>query len=104
MRDRSFIIAVALVGALALLIVAGNIRDAAAPLYGPPNVDEKEVMSKVKEGRLSFDEARFYSAEDRHPAATPAGSTPDEPADGGSLQGAGGDAQAGADDDGKRDK
>jgi hypothetical protein len=72
MRDRTFIAAVALIGALALLILVGNIRDAGAPLYGPPNVDKKEVMSQVESGRLSFDEARFYSPERDRPAESEA--------------------------------
>lgn len=120
MRDRSFIIAVTLVGAIALLIVAGNIRDANTPLYGPPNVDEEDVMSKVKEGRLSFQEARFYSAEDGLAAASRAGTAANPPPDGGSRHGAGaaseitaGEApdtgagaasETGGSDSGKRDK
>ena len=68
MRDRAFIATVALVAALSLLILAGNIRDAGAPLYGPPNVDQKEVMSKVESGWLSFEEARFYSPEENRSA------------------------------------
>lgn len=64
MRDRSFITAIALVAGLVAFILAGNIRDAGAPLYGPPNVDEEDVRSKVEGGSLSFEEARFYSIEE----------------------------------------
>jgi hypothetical protein len=83
MRDRSFIAAVALVGTLALLILAGNIRDASAPLYGPPNVDEDEVRAKVESGALSFREAEFYSIEDHSSDGSESVSAPESRGEGG---------------------
>jgi hypothetical protein len=63
MKNRVFIMAVAVVGALALLILLNNVREATAPFFGPPNVDEGLVMSKVEGGELSFREALFYAVE-----------------------------------------
>lgn len=63
-RDRAFIFAVACVAALAVLILAKNIRESSTPLYGPPTVDKQVVMAKVEAGRLSFTEARFYVREE----------------------------------------
>lgn len=82
MRDRSFIAAVAIVGALAVLILIGNVRDAAAPYFGPPNVDQDVVMSKVRGGELSFEEARFYSLESgQGPRGRDSGAAPIDEAD-----------------------
>ncbi len=64
MKDRAFIVTMALVGALALLILADNVRQAGAPMHGPPTVDKSVVMEKVSRGELSFEEARYYSRED----------------------------------------
>jgi hypothetical protein len=69
--DRVFIIAVACVGALAVLMLADNVRESSAPLYGPPTVDEETVMRQVEEGRLSFKEAAFYVVESEDPETAP---------------------------------
>jgi hypothetical protein len=64
LRDRSFILAVVAMAVLVAMILIQNVREARAPLYGPPNVDRSLVMRKVSEGALSFKEARFYSTDD----------------------------------------
>jgi hypothetical protein len=77
LRDRAFIAAVAFVGVLAVFILVQNVRESKAPLYGPPTVDKKAVMSKVETGDLSFKEARFYVSEgvarDKDDKVAPAG-------------------------------
>jgi len=73
MRDRYFIAAVVVVAALAAAMLAENIRKAAEPAFGPPNVDKAKVMSMVESGTLSFEEARFYSTEET-------GESPEAPA------------------------
>ena len=73
-RDRAFILAVACVAALAVLVLAKNVRESTAPLYGPPTVDKEVVMAKVEAGQLSFVEARFYVLEED------GGGVPDDPA------------------------
>ena len=104
MRDRSFIAAIALVGALALLILIGNIRDATAPLYGPPNVDEEDVMSKVGSGQLSFEEARFYSPGDDRSTSSRPDVEEDRPRAGDSQPGTGTGPSSGGSGAGERDK
>jgi len=75
MKDRAFIIAVACVGALAVVMLADNVRESSAPLYGPPTVDEETVMRKVERGELSFREASFYVVESDDPESAAAGDT-----------------------------
>lgn len=58
---------------LAAMIMAQNVRESRAPLYGAPNVDRSLVMRKVAEGALSFREARFYSIDDAGEAPDAAG-------------------------------
>ena len=70
MTNRSFVVAVTAVAALALLILMDNVRQATSPVFGPPNVDKGKVMSMVERGDLSFNKARFYVVEEATPGSS----------------------------------
>lgn len=95
MRNRSFILAVAAMAILAAMIMAQNVRESKAPLYGAPNVDRSLVMRKVAEGALSFREARFYSIDDAGEAPGAAGAEAGGGAPGEGRAGARGAGEAG---------